>query len=322
MKRANYIDVEKKKVLMARIAGSIQESDLSEKPNCDGFGRIRHFKRHVDNWVDDTLPIDPASKALGLSNNLPDMNTQVFQNAFCNMNCWYCFVPDELKNASKGAWLSASDLIEKLMKEKNQSKVIDISGGNPELIPEFIKWIMEELVKKGLQDNFYLWSDDTLSTDLMKENLSQKDIDYMASYPNYGKVCCFKGFDKQSYTFNSGRNSNNYDNQFRRLKAYIKAGFDTYGYITLTTDNMIDITKKVETFIDRLQKDVHENFPLRIVPLKIFNFTPTNDRIQALHSQSFKYQRIVLDIWQETLNKKFNTLQLNQNISDVDVRGN
>jgi len=320
MNRENYIDLQTKKILIAQISGSTQECDLTKKPNCDGFGRIRHFRRYVDNWVDDTLPIDPAAKALGLPNQLPEINAQVFQNAFCNMSCWYCFVPDELKNASTGAWFSADGLIDKFVNEKEQSKVIDISGGNPELIPEFIKWTMEVLLKKGLQDKFYLWSDDTLSTDIMKEKLSAKEIKYMASYPNYGKVCCFKGFDKQSHIFNSGSSADNYDKQFARLRYYIKAGFDTYGYITLTTDSMVGITKRIKSFFDRLQKDVHENFPLRIVPLKIFNFTPTSGRMQTLHSQSIENQKKVLDVWQEVLNKKFDNSQLNQNIADVDVR--
>lgn len=98
MDRSRFIDLDNEKILLAKIAGSEQEQDLSEKPTCDGYARIHHFKRHIQEWIDDPLPIDPANRYFKRADNESQINVQVFQLPFCNMNCWYCFVPDNLKN--------------------------------------------------------------------------------------------------------------------------------------------------------------------------------------------------------------------------------
>ena len=61
------LDVEGRRVLITNYNGTEQEADLQEPPNCLGFGRIRHFGRTTSaGWPLNPLPIDPASKALGL----------------------------------------------------------------------------------------------------------------------------------------------------------------------------------------------------------------------------------------------------------------
>jgi sulfatase maturation enzyme AslB (radical SAM superfamily) len=218
MQRTDYVNVNTKQVLISNIANSVQAKDLSIPPNCNGFGRIHTFKRNIENWGDDPLPICPAIKALGLQDNLSTIKTQVFQVGYCNMKCWYCFVPDELKNGTQGEFKRVDELMELFLVEPDRPKVIDLSGGNPELVPEWILWFMEELIKRNLEKNYYLWSDDTLSTKNMFNFLTKKEIEFMASYKNYGKVCCFKGFDEYSYEFNSKFNKTNYFAQFDLIK--------------------------------------------------------------------------------------------------------
>src|SRR4051812_13647853 len=98
--RAELIDFNKRQLLITNFFGTEQEGDLSEPPNCNGFGRIRHFRRTTTiGWPSNPLPIDPACKAL----DLPPANVlraQVFQNAACNWRCWYCFVPFDLLAAN------------------------------------------------------------------------------------------------------------------------------------------------------------------------------------------------------------------------------
>ena len=94
--RASIYKPETRQFLLSRIAGSEQEKDMSVPSNCDGYGRIHHFRRNVDKWVQDPLPNDPACKALEIPYT-DLLEAQVFQLASCNVHCWYCFVPDELK---------------------------------------------------------------------------------------------------------------------------------------------------------------------------------------------------------------------------------
>src|SRR5437868_3015532 len=110
--RAALIDRPQRRVLLTNYVGTEQEKDLSESPNCSGFGRIRHFRRQTSpGWVPNPIPIDPASRALGLG-AVDELRAQLFQNAGCNWRCWYCFVPFDLLSANRqhSTWLSASQL--------------------------------------------------------------------------------------------------------------------------------------------------------------------------------------------------------------------
>lgn len=78
--RDRSIRPETKQLLMARIGGSAQEGDLTEPPNCEGYGRIRHFRMETAcGWPPNPLPMQPAAYRM----NLPVervMNAQVFQS--------------------------------------------------------------------------------------------------------------------------------------------------------------------------------------------------------------------------------------------------
>ena len=203
--RSRSINLDEEKLLITNYTGTQQEKDLAVPANCGGFGRIRHFYRETsDGWPSNPLPIDPAAKALGVASG-DLLKAQVFQNASCNWRCWYCYVPFNLLNANQkhSAWLGCSDLIDLYMDEAERPLVIDLSGGQPDLVPEWIPWMMRELTGRGLAEQVYLWSDDNLSNDYFWRYLTDDDRRLISSYRNYGKVCCFKGFDRQSFAFNT-----------------------------------------------------------------------------------------------------------------------
>lgn len=112
--RERSIRIESGRLLMARIEGSAQEGDLSEPPNCGGFGRIRHFRMATQvPWPPNPLPVLPAAHRLGVD-PAAVMTAQVFQNASCNWRCWYCFVPFELLSANErtAGWLTAGQMVD------------------------------------------------------------------------------------------------------------------------------------------------------------------------------------------------------------------
>lgn len=302
--------------LLSRIAGSEQETDMSVPSNCDGYGRIHHFRRNVDKWINDSLPNDPACKALEIPYT-DVLEAQVFQLASCNVHCWYCFVPDKLKcgRMDNAKWLTAEQMVELYKKSDTEIRVIDLSGGNPELALEWTLDTMKALERNKLQSKVYLWSDDTLTTDYAFEYLSKEELNYMASYRNFGKVGCFKGFDAHSFAFNSNLPEKIYEKQFERFERYVDMGFDIYGYVTLTSDNYDNIEEKMEKFVDRLQK-IHPILPLRIVPLKIFNFTPTGSRLNSCYSRALENQIRAIEAWKAELSKRYSEEKLAYRISD------
>jgi uncharacterized Fe-S cluster-containing radical SAM superfamily protein len=248
--RAKIVDRDARRFLMTDFRNSLQERDLTIPPNCNGFGRVRHFRRETSaGWPLNPLPIDPACKALGLPATAI-LRAQAFQIAACNWRCWYCFVPFDLlsANAKHSAWLGPGDLIDRYLDQESAPPVIDLTGGEPSLVPEWVPWMIEEIRSRGLDGKIYLWSDDNLSNDFFWDVLSEDERKLVAAYPFYGRVCCFKGFNRESFAFNTGAAPEEYDEQFRRMRRLLDSGLDVYGYVTLTTPDA-----------DRIAEDIRSN---------------------------------------------------------------
>ena len=309
--REKILNREEKKVLISNFYGSKQEKDLTISPNCKGFGRVRHFWRSTNpDWPIDPLPIEPARKALGFGDkNL--IQAQVFQIAGCNWRCWYCFVDYPLLSADPkyGSWLSTNDLVELYMEKSLRPKVIDLTGGQPDLVPEWIPWFMRSLKKVGLDKSTYLWSDDNLSSTYLWDYLSNEDIDLMLNYPHYGRVGCFKGFTEKAFSFNTNASPDLFGRQFALMGRLISLGFDIYAYATFTSPSRSNIKADMIRFIDKLQ-ELNHYLPLRTVPLEIKRFTANADRFDKAPSGVIQNQYDAIDIWKEELQNRFTTEEL------------
>jgi uncharacterized Fe-S cluster-containing radical SAM superfamily protein len=304
--RAKSIDVAERKLLVTNFVGTAQEGDLSEPANCGGFGRVRHFRRvGAAGWPDNPLPIDPAANKLGL-NREDVILAQVFQNASCNWRCWYCFVPFDLLNANRAhsSLLSASDLMDLYQAESAPPLVIDLSGGQPDLTPEWVPWMMRELSKRNLDRKVYLWSDDNLSNDYFWRYLTTEDIETVRTFRNYGKVCCFKGYDAASFAFNTAAEPELFERQLQLFGRYLSLGIDLYAYATFTSPSERDVASKMSVFVDRLQ-EITPNLPLRVVPLEIREFAPVMSRIKDEHRKAITVQWDAIAVWKAELEKRF-----------------
>jgi hypothetical protein len=222
--RFRTVDLSRRQILMTNFHGTQQEEDLTIPANCNGFGRIRHFRRVTsEGWPPNPLPIDPACAALKLSHR-DEIAAQVFQNAACNWRCWFCFVPFNLLSAdlSHSAWLTAAQLVELYRQQPDKALVIDLSGGQPELVPEWVPWVIEELEYQNLRGSVYLWSDDNLSCDYFWRYLSQAQQDLVVTYQFYGRATCLKGFDKESFEYNTYAEASLFEFQLDLLRRLVK----------------------------------------------------------------------------------------------------
>jgi len=139
--------------------------------------------------VPDSLPIDPACQSLGVpASNV--LRAQVFQNAVCNWRCWYCYVPFNLlsANTKHARWVTPEELTALYQAENDPPRVIDLTGGQPDLTPEWVPWMMHALRSAGLDKTTYLWSDDNLSNDYFWQYLTPDDIRTIREYEHYGRV--------------------------------------------------------------------------------------------------------------------------------------
>lgn len=316
--RDRILKYEEQKILVANLYGSKQEEDLTLPPNCLGLGRIKHFRRiNNPDWLIDPLPIEPARKALGAGDkNL--LRAQVFQIAGCNWRCWYCFVDYSLLSADPkhGKWITTDELVELFMKEPNRPNVIDLTGGQPDLVPEWVLWFMKSLIKVGLDKTTYLWSDDNLSSDYIWKFLSEEDLHFMCSYPHYGRVGCFKGFNEKSFTFNTTASPNLFERQFALMGKLLLLGLDVYAYATFTSPDRNNIKTDMKKFVDKMQ-ELDPNLPLRTIPLEIKEFNANSVRIGKLYLEAIKNQYYAVDFWKEELINRYSTDELNLEITDV-----
>jgi uncharacterized Fe-S cluster-containing radical SAM superfamily protein len=320
--RAASVDLEGKRLLITNFLNTEQEKDLSEPPNCGGIGRIRHFRRETSSsWAPNPLPIDPACKALGLPST--DMiRAQVFQNAACNWRCWYCYVPFDLLRANPdySDWLSPATLIDRYLDQPDPPPIIDLTGGQPDLIPEWVPWMMAEIKNRGLEQQIYLWSDDNLSNDYFWKYLSNADIELIATYPKYGRVCCFKGFNAESFAFNTSAEPALFDQQFELLRRLLTLGIDLYAYATFTSPSNVGIAEDMRRFVDRLQM-LDENLPLRTVPLQIQEFTPVKQRLNQDIYEVLHNQQIAIEAWHHELESRYSSEERACNIASVHLYG-
>jgi uncharacterized Fe-S cluster-containing radical SAM superfamily protein len=314
------VDVPGRRILISQLGGSDQEADLTMPANCAGLGRIRHFRRHGNSaWGENPLPIDPAAKALGLPPDLGLLRAQVFQNAVCNWRCWYCFVPFNLLKGdpNRSQMVTAEALIDLYIQEPStKPRVIDLSGGQPELVPEWTLWMMQELQRRKLDETTYLWSDDNLSSDHFWTELKKGDRAVIANYPNYGRVCCFKGFDESSFSFNTGAAPNLYSQQFERFARLLDLGIDLYAYVTFTSPPNDYLRAAVSGFVDRLQQ-IHPLLPLRTVPLEVAEFGAMTSRVTDSHRAAIDLQHEVNRLWLAQLRERFDEGMRATNITSV-----
>jgi uncharacterized Fe-S cluster-containing radical SAM superfamily protein len=319
--RDEAIDVPGRRVLVTNYIGTEQEPDLSEPPNCKGFGRIRHFhRRRSSRWMANPLPIDPACRALSLG-DAATLRAQVFQNAVCNWRCWYCFVPFNLLNANKrhAAFMTPGDLLDLYLDDPQPPPMIDLTGGQPDLTPEWVPWMMEELQRRDLTERVYLWSDDNLSNDYFWRYVSDDQRAMMTAYRNYGRVACFKGIDRTSFAFNTGADASLFDEQFELFRRFAELGLDMYAYTTFTTPDLEGARSALSSFVDRLQR-IHPLLPLRTVPLEVAVFTPVQSRMNSRCEAAMEHQYTVASYWEEELTRRFLPSELSKDICDLDMR--
>jgi uncharacterized Fe-S cluster-containing radical SAM superfamily protein len=316
--RAKALDIAGRKILMTRFSGTEQEQDLSVPANCEGYGRIRHFRRvRNSEWPTNPLPIDPALSYLGLPAG-DSIDAQVFQNAVCNWRCWYCFVPFSLLDANPkhSSMIGVTDLIELWAGQSSPPVMIDLTGGQPEIVPEWVVWTMEEIRARGLEGKVYLWSDDNLSTDFFWTALSDPQRHIVREFSGYGRVCCFKGFDSESFSFNTNASPEEFTLQFERIARLIRFGIDVYGYATFTCPSSVNLNRKMAVFIDRLRA-IDDLLPLRVIPLQIEPFTPTTGRLNVVRTQSLNNQLPAVQEWMESLERIYPSSLRSRAIQEV-----
>jgi uncharacterized Fe-S cluster-containing radical SAM superfamily protein len=288
------------------------------------LGRIRHFRPAAEGsgWINNPLPMLPASAHLGLP---PEelRKVQVFQLAVCNFDCWFCYVDRELRSADRkhARFAGAFELLGRLesCEDPDQPHIIDLSGGQPDIEPEFTLWFLKAREEMGLGGRYFIWTDDNLSTDSLWRYLREEDIAYMAAAPGFSRVGCIKGIDPDSFAFNTGADRELFYRQIDLQKKSVAEGFDQYGYIVLTTLELDLLEERIADLFDLLQDGIHPDFPLRTLPLEIRRYK-ANEALFSKYEQAVNNQYVVLEAWKKELQERFRPWQLKRPVTEITLR--
>lgn len=309
--RSLLLKKEEQAILISKLEDSDQAQDI-HNINCNGYGRIWHKSvLPEENWGEIVLPYYPAAWKLGITREEASV-IQVFQTAGCNYRCWFCYVDYHLLKADihRASYFTCSSLVDMLLREVFIPRVLRLSGGQPDLTPEWTPWMMQALMDAGMAESTYLWLDDNLSNDYAWRFLSDADWDLMLNYTNFGRVGCLKGYDEESFHFNTKAPSDHFFRQLNVLNRLIRTGLDVYVYITLTSSHLEGVGDKMERLLDNLQ-GIHPNLPLRVSPLKIKPYGPTVSRMKADHEFSMEENQYrALQAWREALSHRFSAVEL------------
>jgi hypothetical protein len=215
------------------------------------------------------------------------------------------------------AWFTATELVDAYLAGQDPPPILDLSGGQPDLVPEWAVWTLQALEDRGV-GHVYVWSDDNLSTDYFWRYLTEPERELLATHPRYGRVCCFKGFDAESFAFNTRAAPELFDRQFELFCRLLSTGMDLYAYVTLTGPSTSRIGEKVARFVDRLQQ-IAEMLPLRTVPLEIKVWGPVAPRIGAAHHQALRVQAEAVAAWNTEIGARFTAPDRRRPVTEVQL---
>ena len=320
--RQRLLQKKERRVLIARLLNSKESEDPYTIVNCGGFGRVRNFSRFVMHFGTESRLREAHARSFlapGYSSMQP-VRTQVFQLSGCSWRCWYCYVDAGLLsgNPEVGSFLSCDELLDLFERDLDPPAVIDLSGGQPDLIPEWLLWMMESLESRGLRGKILLRSEDNLSNRFLWEFLSEKQRNYIATYPRYVRIGCIKGFDPKSFSFNTGAKSSGFNVQFRIIEDLIHAGVNLFLHTTWTGPEIAGIEADITRLMDRLQA-IDENLPLRVVPLRIRRSPAMLNRLKHFANAELVQQKAYA-VWEGELERRFSVEEMNHAVGDITLR--
>ena len=132
-------------------------------------------------------------------------------------------------------FVTFNEMAELIAADSRDVVAIDLTGGQPDLIPEWPLELMSEL-KQTMPNSTTrrIRSEDNLSNDFLWRFLNHRQIGILAESPEYTRVGCFKGFDPDSFSVGSKSDPAGYSRHLEVAARLFSSGFDPY-YSTVFT---------------------------------------------------------------------------------------
>jgi uncharacterized Fe-S cluster-containing radical SAM superfamily protein len=237
----------------------------------------------------------------------------------CNYRCSFCYVPRNANNPmiAPSRLFSAREILdafEKIRKDQDKKiKVIRLSGGEvTSIVPEMIIDINDEINRRGLSEEIYLFSDCNLSTIEFVRCL-KSEFRAIARQKNFGMIGCLKAvgdgnIGKEDFTLITGASPEFFENQFKAIDFYVnEIQVDFYLYLLPTVfGSQEEVRMKLNACLNRL-REINVNLPLRvnILHIALERYKATIENLKEAEKEGRKLpnfdERFILRIWYEEM---------------------
>lgn len=256
--------------LFANLLNTKEATDSYHEVNHEGFGRIRNFKHFLFHIETDVMERRKFLRLNEVGKWSNQFQSQVFQIGVCPLRCRYCFVDKENLDGTnpQSAFLKPVDVIQMFLESWPNIRNLDISGGSPDLCPEFLFKLLSEIERVDLKGRITIWVESNLDVNYYSK-MSKNVIEYIATFPNFHLLCSLKGWDSTSVTYNT-RNMMSFDQQLEGLRFFCQHHFPLSVYLVFIGHKIAD-SKEVASLYSQL-KHISFELPERCIPLYIKKF--------------------------------------------------
>lgn len=276
-------------VLFANLLGTKEAEDAYHKINLGGFGRIRsfqNFQMHIDTGLVVQRKFVRLNSDGKKSSNY---SSQVFQVGGCPLRCRYCFVDSKNLNGTNpnSRFFLPADIVQMFLTVWPDIRNLDISGGSPDLCPEFVFELLREIELSGLYGKITVWVESNLDM-LYYSRLPKEMIRYIAAFPNLRFLCSIKGWDNASVRFNT-RYLTSFDKQIEGLKFLNLWHIPLSLYLTFIGDRIPELDDIINLY--SVLNEIHNEIPERCIPLYIKRFHAQGDTGEWVTSTYYGQER-------------------------------
>lgn len=256
--------------LFANLLGTKEAEDSYHQINHGGFGRVRNFKNFLFHVETDIRERRKFFRLNAAGEWCSQFQSQVFQIGICTLKCWYCFVDRENLDGTNpySAYLKPKDILQMFLESWPNIRNLDISGGSPDLCPEFVLELLCEIERAGLKEKITIWVESNLDVNYYCK-LPRKKIEYMAAFPNFHLLCSLKGWDSPSVAFNT-RNTASFDQQLDGLRFFYQHNFSLSVYLVFVGKTIAN-NKEVTELFNQLKR-ISRKLPEQCIPIYIKKF--------------------------------------------------
>ena len=305
----------KKTVALARFNTSSMKDDVDRYSYAKEFYRTKTYTKRDQMMLpmkqrDFEEPYQVAQSELGGTWN--DYNQPfIIQVGLCNLDCYFCFVPKELrdlKDETRYEHFTAEEVYAEYLKAHEGKKygILRISGGEPFLAPDFIINLANLINLNnglGLCTKTFLWIDTNLFGFAYKGVIDK--LNSMQSL-SYGICGCFKGFDDEDLRFNISSGSLDYkikegyslSKQFENAKKLLRCK-NAFFYIPEITKytTFKKAANNIYDFHYRMIKELGFKSPLKITILKIKEYSSNKERMHERMNERNYNSGMTKKIW-------------------------